>query len=133
VNLPRRLPALKESNIRRWAKQNKVELCFTPTYASWANPIEAHFGPLRQLGTLDAAPRADPRQVLVLGLGPFAPPAVHHRRAARTQGAGDGTDEGLGGDAHFLNLTIKTVSRPKDTSGFLTLPRRWVVERTLAC
>ena len=26
---------------------NKVELCFTPTYASWANPIEAHFGPLR--------------------------------------------------------------------------------------
>jgi gamma-glutamyltranspeptidase len=25
-----------------------VELCFTPTSASWANPIEAHFGPLRQ-------------------------------------------------------------------------------------
>jgi hypothetical protein len=25
-----------------------VELCFTPTNASWANPIEAHFGPLRQ-------------------------------------------------------------------------------------
>jgi len=23
-------------------------VCFTPTYASWANPIEAHFGPLRQ-------------------------------------------------------------------------------------
>jgi hypothetical protein len=34
--------------IRRWAAKNKVELCFTPTYASWANPIEAHFGPLRQ-------------------------------------------------------------------------------------
>ncbi len=33
---------------RRWAARNKVELCFTPTYASWANPIEAHFGPLRQ-------------------------------------------------------------------------------------
>ncbi|MFJ3439512.1 IS5 family transposase [Streptomyces cyaneofuscatus] len=31
-----------------------------------------------------------------------------------------------------LNLTIKTVSRPKDTSGFVVLPRRWVVERTLA-
>ena len=27
--------------------RHKVELCFTPTYASWANPIEAHFGPLR--------------------------------------------------------------------------------------
>jgi hypothetical protein len=24
-----------------------VELCFTPTYSSWANPIECHFGPLR--------------------------------------------------------------------------------------
>lgn len=34
--------------IRRWAAKSKVELCFTPTYASWANPIEAHFGPLRQ-------------------------------------------------------------------------------------
>lgn len=30
-----------------------------------------------------------------------------------------------------MNLTIKTVSRPKDTSGFVILPRRWVVERSL--
>jgi hypothetical protein len=42
------LSAHKGAGIRRWAKKNKVELCFTPTYASWANPIEAHFGPLRQ-------------------------------------------------------------------------------------
>ena len=34
--------------VRAWAKKNKVELCFTPTYSSWANPIEAHFGPLRE-------------------------------------------------------------------------------------
>ncbi|WP_405787349.1 IS630 family transposase [Streptomyces sp. NBC_00029] len=34
--------------IRRWAARHKVELCFTPTYASWVNPIEAHFGPLWQ-------------------------------------------------------------------------------------
>ena len=34
--------------IRRWARRSKVRLCFTPTNASWANPIEAHFGPLRQ-------------------------------------------------------------------------------------
>jgi hypothetical protein len=33
--------------IRSWAARHKVELCFTSTYASWANPIEAHFGPLR--------------------------------------------------------------------------------------
>jgi transposase len=42
------LSAHTGTKIRRWAKKNKVELCFTPTNASWANPIEAHFGPLRQ-------------------------------------------------------------------------------------
>lgn len=32
-----------------------------------------------------------------------------------------------------LNLTIKTVSRPKNTPGFVVvLPRRWVVERSHA-
>lgn len=41
------LSAHKGADIRRRAKKNKVKLCFTPTYASWANPIEAHFGPLR--------------------------------------------------------------------------------------
>jgi len=38
----------KTPKIRRWAKRHKVELCLTPTSASWANPIEAQFGPLRQ-------------------------------------------------------------------------------------
>jgi transposase len=33
--------------VRAWAARHKVELCLTPTYASWANPIEAQFGPLR--------------------------------------------------------------------------------------
>ena len=42
------LSAHKGFKIRQWAARNKVELCFTPTYASWANPIDAHFGPLRQ-------------------------------------------------------------------------------------
>jgi hypothetical protein len=42
------LSAHTGAGIRRWAKKHKVGLCFTPTYASWANPIEAHFGPLRQ-------------------------------------------------------------------------------------
>lgn len=37
----------KGKKVRRWCEDNHVELCFTPTYASWANPIEAHFGPLR--------------------------------------------------------------------------------------
>ena len=41
------LSAHKGATIRAWVKANKVELCFTPTDASWANPIECHFGPLR--------------------------------------------------------------------------------------
>lgn len=42
------LSAHKGVKIRAWATKHRVELCFTPTNASWANPIEAHFGPLRQ-------------------------------------------------------------------------------------
>ena len=42
------LSAHKGTKIREWAERNKVELCFTPTYSSWANPIEPHFGPLRE-------------------------------------------------------------------------------------
>lgn len=42
------LSAHRGADIRRWVGKNKVELRFTPTYASWANPIEAHFRPLRQ-------------------------------------------------------------------------------------
>jgi transposase len=42
------LSAHKAPQIRRWAARHCVELCFTPTYASWANPIEAHFGVLRR-------------------------------------------------------------------------------------
>jgi transposase len=41
------LSANKTPAIRRWAERANVELCFTPTNASWANPIEAQFGPLR--------------------------------------------------------------------------------------
>lgn len=42
------LSAHKGTTIRAWAKKHKVELCFTPTNASWANPVEVPFGPLRQ-------------------------------------------------------------------------------------
>ena len=41
------LSANKTPPIRAWAGKHKVRLCFTPTSASWANPIEAQFGPLR--------------------------------------------------------------------------------------
>ncbi|WP_338060790.1 IS630 family transposase [Streptomyces viridochromogenes] len=54
------------ADIRRWAKKNKVELCFTPTYASWANPIEAHFGPLRQFTLANSHHRSHPAQTQAL-------------------------------------------------------------------
>jgi len=41
------LSAHKAKKIKAWCAKNNVELCFTPTYSSWANPIECHFGPLR--------------------------------------------------------------------------------------
>lgn len=41
------LSANKTPKIRTWAAKHHVELCLTPTSASWANPIEAQFGPLR--------------------------------------------------------------------------------------
>ncbi|MFR9801953.1 hypothetical protein ACL02T_06560 [Pseudonocardia sp. RS010] len=43
------LSANKTPKIRARARAHNVERCFTPTYASWANPIEAQFGPLRRL------------------------------------------------------------------------------------
>src|SRR5712691_1245969 len=41
------LAANKTPAIRRWARRENVELCFTPANASWANPIEAQSGPVR--------------------------------------------------------------------------------------
>ena len=49
------LSAHKGVTIRRWAARNNVALCFTPTYASWANPIEVHFGPLRSFVLANSA------------------------------------------------------------------------------
>jgi hypothetical protein len=41
------LSANKTPAIRAWAERAKAGLCFTPSNASWANPIEPQFGPLR--------------------------------------------------------------------------------------
>jgi transposase len=41
------LSANKTPAIRSWAGRANVELCFTPTSASWANPIEPQLGPVR--------------------------------------------------------------------------------------
>lgn len=60
------LSAHTGADIRRWAKKNKVELCFTQTCASWANPIEAHIGPLRQFTLADSHQRSHPAQTRAL-------------------------------------------------------------------
>ena len=41
------LPGSKTPAIRRRARRENAELCFTPVNASWANPIEAQSGPVR--------------------------------------------------------------------------------------
>jgi transposase len=41
------LAANKTPAIRRWAQRENAGLCFTPADASWANPVEAQFGPVR--------------------------------------------------------------------------------------
>jgi len=66
------LAANRTPAIRRWARRENVELCFTPTNASWANPIEAQFGPVRTfvkgnppaagLPALAQRPRPSPRR-----------------------------------------------------------------------
>ncbi|AJT63295.1 hypothetical protein T261_1609 [Streptomyces lydicus] len=75
------LSAHTGADIRRWAKKNKVELCFTPTYASWANPIEAHFGPLRQFTLANSRHRSHPAQTQALHRYPAL--AQHQRQPPR--------------------------------------------------
>ncbi|WP_313904944.1 IS630 family transposase [Streptomyces sp. IB201691-2A2] len=60
------LSAHTGQDIRHWAKKNKVELYFTPTYASWANPIEADFGPLHQSTLANCHHRCHPAQTRAL-------------------------------------------------------------------
>lgn len=67
------LSAHKGTDIRRLAKRHKVELCFTPAYASWADPIEAHFGPQRQFTI------ANPKHTVQTG----APHAYLRRRPSQ--------------------------------------------------
>ena len=56
------LAANKTPALRRWARRENVELCFTPANASWANPIEAQFGPVRTFVMGGADHRNHPAQ-----------------------------------------------------------------------
>jgi hypothetical protein len=97
------LSAHKGTKIRSWARKNRVELCFTPTNASWANPIEAHFGPLRQFTwptptTPTRRCRPDPCIATCAGATPTAatltswPPNARNAPASVARRASDGAD-----------------------------------------
>lgn len=97
------LSAHKGETIRRSAKKNQVELCFTPTYASWANPIEAHFGPLRQFTIANSHRRNHTAQIRALhaylrrrNANTRHPdvPAAQRRERARVRG-----EKGVAGEA----------------------------------
>ena len=53
-------------DFRCWVKKNKVELCFTSTYASWGNPVEARFGLLRQFALANSHYRSPSVQAQAL-------------------------------------------------------------------
>jgi hypothetical protein len=56
----------KTPAIRRWAKRENVELCFTPVNALWANPIEAQFAPAPgATQSPDRRPRNEPGAMVV--------------------------------------------------------------------
>jgi hypothetical protein len=60
------LSAHKGETIRHWARKNCVELCFTPTYESWANPIESQFGLSRQFAVANSNHRNHTAQTRAL-------------------------------------------------------------------
>lgn len=41
------LSAHKHRDLKRYAREQRMSLVPTPTYASWLNAIESHFGPLK--------------------------------------------------------------------------------------
>jgi transposase len=95
------LSANKTPAVRAWAVGNKVELCLTPTSASWANPIEAQFGPLRTHHGRLGPPQPHRAGPSAAGLPALAqhprPPPRHHRRpASRTRPDPQRTPPALG-------------------------------------
>jgi hypothetical protein len=77
----------KTATICAWAAKRKVELCFTPTGASWANPIEPHFGALRSFAIGNSDPPNHPvlARLPALAQRPQAPPGGAGRPTPRTR------------------------------------------------
>jgi len=56
------LSSHKTEDVVTWAEENNVELVFTPTNASWLNPIECHFAPLKSFAIMNADHRTKKEQ-----------------------------------------------------------------------
>ena len=99
--------------IRVWSTRHKVEPCLTPASASWANPIEAQFGPLRSVtmanSTYPQPHRARPRRAGVPALAQRQrPPPRRDRRATpRTRPRAQRTPPPLGPPTHPSRLTTR--------------------------
>ncbi len=75
------LSANKTPAIRAWATKHKVKLCLTPTYASWANPIEAQYrSPVRALAHLRHGQHRPPEPPRAGPPSPGLPALAQHQR-----------------------------------------------------
>lgn len=57
---------------------------------------------------------------------------LHHPQVTQAWADSAYAGELTGWAQRFLHITLKIVNRPPDAKGFVVLPRRWVVERTLS-
>jgi transposase len=113
------LSAHKGEQIRRWAKKNRVELCFTPTYASWATrsrPISARCGssPLPTPTTATTPSRPGPCTPACAGATPTSgtptssPPSGRNVLVSAARRASAGADDRSPRDQ---SLTFNLASR----------------------
>ena len=97
------LSAHTGANIRRWAKKNKVELCFTPTYASWptrSRRTSARCGSSPWPTTTTAATPRKPRHCTATCAGAtptpatptYSPPNARNAPASAAKRASAGAD-----------------------------------------
>ena len=114
----------------RWATKNQVELCFTPTYASWANPIEAHFGPLRQFTLANSnhpnhtVADPGPARLPALAQRQRPPPRRPGRPTPRTRPHPQREGHPLGRTPpHHRSLTNRELTQPQRIIGPLVAKR----------
>jgi hypothetical protein len=78
--------------VLRYALENNISFAFTPTNASWLNPIEPHFGPLRKFAISNCNPKdhgeiaTSVRRYVSWRNSHPAPPKKARRKRAKEEG-----------------------------------------------